>query len=230
MDDGIAYRHELKYRISAADYFAIRQRVRCLMKRDPHADENGIYRIQSLYFDNYRDKALLEKVNGVSKREKFRIRYYNEDLSYIKLEKKIKNKDLCRKEDAPLTKEEYQNILLYPYSKGSEAEKPLVRELYWKMQTQQLRPQVLVSYKREAYVYEAGNVRVTFDYDIRTSLFQKEFLQKSLSEISAMDSSEEMVLEVKYDAFMPEVIQDLLQTGRLRQSAFSKYAICRRFG
>lgn len=230
MDDSGNYRHELKYQISRSDYLAIRQRVRTVMKRDPHADASGIYGIQSLYFDNYRDKALLEKLNGISQREKFRIRFYNEDLSYITLEKKIKNKELCKKLDASLTKEEYQKILLQPGPWMAEHKEALVRELYYKMQVQQLRPRVFVSYQREAFIYEAGNVRVTFDFDIRSSLFQREFLKHPISDIPATERENGMVMEVKYDAFLPEIIQCLLQAENLRQTAFSKYATCRRFG
>lgn len=230
MDDSGNYRHELKYQISRSDYLAIRQRVRTVMKRDPHADASGIYGIQSLYFDNYRDKALLEKLNGISQREKFRIRFYNEDLSYITLEKKIKNKELCKKLDASLTKEEYQKILLQPGPWMAEHKEALVRELYYKMQIQQLRPRVFVSYQREAFIYEAGNVRVTFDFAIRSSLFQREFLKHPISDIPATEREAGMVMEVKYDAFLPEIIQCLLQAENLRQTAFSKYAVCRRFG
>ena len=101
-----SYRHELKYQISPADALALRQRLRAVMKRDPHTGADGLYTIRSVYFDNYGDKALREKVNGVQKREKFRIRYYNDDFSFITLEKKIKHNDLCMKIDAPLTVEE----------------------------------------------------------------------------------------------------------------------------
>ena len=97
-----SYRHELKYQISPADYHALRQRLRAVMKRDPHTGADGLYTIRSVYFDNYGDKALREKVNGVQKREKFRIRYYNNDFSFITLEKKIKHNDLCMKIDAPV--------------------------------------------------------------------------------------------------------------------------------
>ena len=88
-----SYRHELKYPIGPAEYHALRQRLRTVMKRDSHAGADGLYTIRSVYFDNYRDKALREKVDGVQRREKFRIRYYNDDLSFITLEKKIKQKD-----------------------------------------------------------------------------------------------------------------------------------------
>ena len=77
------YRHELKYAIPYADYKAMRQRLRLIMKQDPHVSSDGLYLIRSIYFDNSDDKVLFEKVNGYAKREKFRIRYYNDDLSYI---------------------------------------------------------------------------------------------------------------------------------------------------
>lgn len=76
-----------------------------------------------------------------------------------------------------------------------------------KMKTQQLRPRVLVSYVREPYVYAAGNVRVTFDSNIRTSLFQREFLNGALPDIIATDAPGDIILEVKYDAFLPEIIR-----------------------
>ena len=177
------YRHELKCQISPADHLALRQRLRTVMKRDPHVGADGLYTIRSVYFDNYRDKALREKLNGVQKREKFRIRYYNDDFSFITLEKKIKHNDLCRKIDAPLTVEEYRRILQAPGPWMLEHPEPLIQELYCKMKTQQLRPRVLVSYVREPYIYDAGNVRVTFDSHIRTSLFQRDFSDGAISDV-----------------------------------------------
>ena len=224
------YRHELKYQISYADYLAIRQRISVVMKRDPYTDSNGLYTIRSVYFDNYRDKALREKIDGVQKREKFRIRYYNDDYSFITLEKKIKHNDLCMKVDAQISESEYLRILKEPSDWMLESSEPLVRELYCKMKSQLLKPRVLVSYVREPYIYDAGNVRVTFDSQIRTSLFQNDFINGNLTDISATNTISTIILEVKFDEFLPEIIQSLLQTEEIRQQAFSKYAACRRFG
>ena len=225
-----SYRHELKYQINPADHHALRQRLRTVMKCDPHTGADGLYTIRSVYFDNYKDKALREKVYGVQKREKFRIRYYNDDFSYITLEKKIKHNDLCMKIDAHLTVEEYRRILQEPGAWMLKHPQPLVRELYCKMKTQQLRPRVLVSYVREPYIYESGNVRVTFDSHIRTSLFQRDFSEGAISDICATDTPGDIILEVKFDAYLPEIIRCLLQSEELRQQAFSKYGSCRRFG
>ena len=224
------YRHELKYQIEYADYLGMRSRLKRVMQVDPHAGAEGIYRVHSIYFDNYRDRALREKIQGLAEREKFRIRFYNEDRSYFVLEKKQKRDSLCRKTGAVLDARECGELLHGHTGWMRGHPSGLVRELYVRMQDQVLRPRVMVSYVREAYLYKAGNVRVTFDSQIRTTLFDRSFLQKEESGICASDKPGDRILEVKYDAFLPEIVSGMIQTGNLRQQAFSKYALCRRFG
>ncbi len=224
------FRHELKYPVSFADYLAIRQRLRPVMKSDPHTNADGRYTIRSIYFDNIEDKALREKVDGIQKREKFRIRYYNDDFSFITLEKKLKYNNLGMKFDARITEQECRALLAGETGWMKAHPDGLVQEFYCKMNYQQLRPRVLVSYTREPYIYTAGNVRITFDSQIRTTLYHSAFLEQNIHDISATDASSDMLMEVKFDAFLPEIIACLLQTEGLRQQAFSKYGACRRFG
>ena len=224
------YRHELKYAIAYGDYLAMRARLKAVMTTDPHTSADGLYRIRSIYFDNSDDKALREKTGGVAKREKFRIRYYNDDLSFITLEKKMKHDSLCLKYDARISDEECRKLLAGDRAWMKDSPSGLVREFYAKMNYQRLRPKVLVSYVREPYIFRAGNVRVTFDSEIRTSLFRQEFLNGPVPDISATDAPQDRLLEVKYDAFLPQIIQDIIQTPDIRQQAFSKYGACRRFG
>ena len=224
------FRHELKYEIGYAEYLSVRSRLRAIMKSDCHTGEDGVYHVHSVYFDNYQDKNLVEKVNGYPYREKFRIRYYNDDLSFITLEKKIKQNNLCRKISASITKEEYEDLMRGRTDWMRNHPEALVRELYAKMKYQALRPRVLVSYKREPYVYAAGNVRITFDSHIRSSLYENDFTSLGSRGIPATDTTGTMVLEVKYDGFIPDIIRKSIQCGTLRQEAFSKYGICRRFG
>lgn len=230
MSDMEMYRRELKYEISFADYLAIRQRLRPVMKPDEHALEDGRYVVRSVYFDNIEDKALREKISGVAKREKFRIRYYNDDLSFISLEKKLKYNNLCMKKDAGLTEVECRALLGGDTGWMMAHPSGLVRELYCKMNSQLLRPRVLVSYVREPYVYAVGNVRVTFDSQIRSTLFHRRFLEESVADIRVEDDPGSVIMEVKFDAFLPDIIQSLLQTEEIRQRAYSKYGACRRFG
>ena len=224
------YRHELKYEIPYADYIAVRTRLRAVMKSDPHVSADGSYRIRSIYFDNSDDKALKEKIDGIGKREKYRIRFYNNDMSFITLEKKMKIGNLCLKYDAPISEEECRKILDGDIDWMRRNDNEIIKEFYAKMRYQRLRPRVLVSYLREPYIYEAGNVRITFDSQIRTSLYNKDFLNVDINDISATDTPTDMLMEVKYDAFLPGIIQNIIQTPGLRQQAFSKYGACRRFG
>lgn len=224
------FRHELKYAIGYADYLALRAKLRTVMQPDGHVDAEGKYLIRSIYFDNYRDKALREKIDGVPVREKFRIRYYNDDFSFIALEKKVKVNNLCLKLDAPVTEGQLRRLLAGDSGWMAESGIPLIQEFGRKMRAQQLRSRVLVSYRREPYVYAPGNVRVTFDMDIRTSLFRQELLATGPSDIPVADRPGEMVLEVKFDEYLPDIIRILLQSAGVRQNAFSKYGACRRFG
>lgn len=224
------YRHELKYGIDYGVYVSLRQRLQSVMQLDSHARADKRYKISSIYFDNFNDKALREKINGAAEREKFRIRYYHDDFSFIKLEKKQKKQQLCIKQDAVLTETEYQKLLAGDTAWMLSHPDPLVRELYVKMKQSLLKPRVRVSYFREAYLYDPGNVRVTFDFDIRTSLFHTLGAQNEIVDIRAADTTQGIILEIKYDAFLPEIIAHLIQTAHIRQQAYSKYSISRRFG
>lgn len=221
------WRHELKYEITYADYLSLRQRLRAVMQPDSHVCADGTYKIRSIYFDNPDDKALREKLSGVQTREKFRIRWYNDDLSTLALEKKLKHNSLCNKTQTAITEAECRALLSGELGWMKSHSSELLHELYFKMNQQQLSPRVTVSYLREPYVYAPGNVRVTFDWDIRTSLFHRELL--SAPSIAAA-SPEHRILEVKYDEYLPDIIVCLLQEAGIRQQAFSKYAACRRFG
>lgn len=220
------FRHEWKHEISCLDMRILRQRLRAVAQADQHAVD-GKYQIRSLYFDTPTDKALLEKINGVSRREKFRIRYYNGDTAVIHLEKKSKLGGLGNKQSAGLSAPEVSAILQGDLTWMPDSGRLLVQELYSKMRTQQLRPKTIVEYTREPYVFPAGNVRITLDYNIRTGLRRTDFLNPGIT-IPAGDAP--IILEVKWDAFLPAVIRDAIQLEGRRTSSFSKYAQCRIYG
>ena len=218
-------RHELKHMINTADHAVLSRRVRRIARPDAHLGENGTYRIKSLYFDNINDKALREKNDGLARREKFRIRYYNDDDSFVRLEKKSKIGDLCYKDSAPITREQTEKIIAGDISWMTVSDSPLIAELYAKMKFQGLKPRCIVYYVREAYTYPAGNVRITFDYDIRTGLYSTDFFNPNRPLIPVPDAP--TILEVKFDEFIPSVITDIIQTNTRSASAFSKYGACR---
>ncbi len=222
-------RHELKHTINISDYIALRQRLRAIAKQDPHVGKDGNYKIRSLYFDNIHDKALLEKINGVNNREKFRIRCYDDNFDYIKLEKKSKINGLCSKAATRLTKDQCEKIIAGDIGWMKDSEQPLLVELYTKMNFQQLRPKTLVDYIREPYIYEPGNVRITIDSNIRTGINSRELFNQDVATMKTHNDNM-IVLEVKFDEFLPSIIRDIIQVNNRQNSAFSKYAVCRMFG
>ncbi len=220
-------RHEWKININPQDDLILSSRLRKLFRHDAYADSHGIYRVSSCYFDTPYDKALRQKIDGVNRREKFRLRYYGDDTSFIRLEKKFKINGLCGKHSVRITKEQAERILWGDIEFLLECEHPLLIELYSKMKGQLLSPKTIVTYEREAFLYEAGKVRITIDRNLRTGLGSIDFLNPSLHHIFVSENL--TVLEVKYDEFLPEIVTMAVQVPSRQASANSKYAICRRY-
>lgn len=221
------FRHEIKHEINYSDMLVLRHRLGAVMYNDAHSD-NGRYEIRSIYFDTPNDNALREKIDGVNYREKFRIRYYNGDTSFIKLEKKSKINGLCLKNGTRLTKEQAAAFADGRADMLCDSEDPLVRELCRKMICQGLRPKTIVDYTREPFVYPAGNVRVTLDYNIRTGLGCTALLDPGAVTVPAGDAP--IILEVKWDEYLPDVVRDAVQLNGRFAGSFSKYAVCRIYG
>ena len=219
-------RHEYKFYLNHLDYLTIHSRLMNVMQPDTHAS-GGKYFIRSLYFDSPSDRVLREKADGLCNREKFRIRCYNGNHDFIRLEKKFKKAGLGTKFSAILSAEETQKIIDndIDFMKGDS--RSLLIELYGKMKFQQLRPKTIVDYIREPFIYPAGNVRVTLDYDIRTGLGSVDMLNPDVPTVPT--NSRLYILEVKYDNFLPDVIRDIVQMENREVSAFSKYMSCRKF-
>ena len=218
------FRHEYKHQINLADIYGLRSRLSAVVKHDSNCNADGTYFVKSLYFDNYMDKALREKIDGVNRREKFRIRYYGTDTSFIRLEKKSKINGLCNKVTCRITAEECQKIIDGDIEFMKDSEFELMQELYSKMKYQLLRPKCIVAYTRECFVYPPGNVRVSIDMNICGSNNVKEFLNPDLP---FLQTYHEAILEVKWDEYLPQIIRDLVQVKSRRSAAFSKYAAIR---
>ena len=220
-------RHEVKHQISPQEDLVLASRLGKLFSRDGHAGPDGSYRVTSLYFDTPYDAALREKLDGVDRREKFRLRYYGESPAWLKLEKKYKVNGLCGKRSARLSTEEAEGLLAGDWGFLLERGEPLLRELYSKLMGTGLRPRTVVCYDREAFTYVPGNVRVTLDRNIRTGLNWQNFSRPERFPLKPLEGL--TVLEVKYDNFLPELVRMAVQTPGRRADACSKFALCRRF-
>lgn len=227
MRQPVKYRHELKYHMNPHQYFIIKQRLKHLLVPDRHAGPGGEYHIRSLYFDNIDNQALHEKLAGVLEREKYRIRIYNFSDRVIHLEKKLKHNDFSAKIKAPLTRAMTDAITSGDPKPLHDPGNPLFMEVYRKMKTEQLRPKVIVDYVREAYICPHGNVRITFDKELKTGLGSHDLFNPDLPTVHAFDSRI-IVLEIKFDAYLPDFVRIAVQGESIYRQSNSKYVICRK--
>ena len=221
------YRHEIKHLITQADAVCIRNNLSAVASPDPHAGRGGCYRIRSLYFDDLQNTALWEKLDGVNERRKFRIRYYNDDLSYIMLECKIKRDGVGCKLQERLSPDELKRIMDGDISWMATCGRSLLAFLYVEMKTKGLKPKCVVEYLRIPYVYGPGNVRVTIDYNIRTGP-PGQFMDPD--GLTYPVEGDPLLLEVKWDEYLPGIIKRATALKSRGQTAFSKYAACRVYG
>jgi len=226
MSDKIRYRHELKYRINGGTYHILRQRFKAVMIPDTHT-AGGLYRVTSLYMDDIYRSAYNDKVNGAMHRKKYRIRIYDLGQDVIRLEEKVKDDEVGYKKSTPLTLEQYRCLLAgncefladerYADSAGGD--------YFASDSAVKLSPAVIVDYIREPYVCYAGNVRITFDMKIAActnsiDLFSPENVYETVM------PENDIVLEVKYDSFLPSHIQQLLTGISTSEEAVSKFVMC----
>lgn len=220
------FRHELKFYINYVEMYALRAKISAVLEMDKHAVNHEGYNIRSLYFDGMTDHALYDKNDGIFGREKYRIRIYNESDKVINLERKSKYGDFISKESAPLSREEYDQILNWQYECLRDRAERLIQDFYYALQYRQFKPRVIVDYIREAYIYTPGNVRITFDKELRAGvngvdLFDDRIIYEHIL------YPEQVILEVKFDKFLPDQIRQLVQPERFVRSAISKYVLCR---
>lgn len=221
------YRHELKYRCSISQIELIRQRIEKLIPLDKHA-KNGQYCIRSMYFDNYANRCYFENESGTDPREKFRIRIYNASDNRISLECKRKERGKTHKSSCLLTKEQCYNLINNGTINDIELQNPLLIKFYCLIKTQLFKPAIIVEYDREPYVYKNGNVRITFDKNIRSSVEFDKFFDQNIATREILEKGQHL-MEVKYDEYIPDFIKECLEISELRRTTFSKYYLCRKF-
>ena len=230
-------RHELKYSISYADYLELRSRAMCLMRHDEHGND-GKYFIRSLYLDDIYMADFHQKDEGRSRRRKYRIRIYDFSRDMIKFEIKDKFDSFISKKSSVITPQQCGSIITGDFGfvgdmvlhDRENAEKPENRALrmgYIDCACRILRPQVVVDYDREVFICDEGNVRMTFDINLRAGQSTGSIFDPHLPTVPAYENGK-MILEVKYDDYLPQFIRRLLRSKKLSlwQSAESKYSLC----
>ena len=222
------FRHELKYLVTDAQVAAIETRMNAIMQTDGHAvgRKRKEYRLASMYFDDLADSCYYDNENGYDHREKWRIRIYNHSPEEIFLENKVKLHGMTHKHRCRLTKAETVALIL-----GKLFWKPdrgLLTDFLYEKNTRGFHPTVITVYDRIPFIYPLGNVRITIDRNISSSVDFRHFFDRRLA-VRPVLAANTHLLEVKYDEFLPSFIHQCLQTEGLQRTSFSKYYLCRRY-
>ena len=224
------YRHEYKYPISKSQMMLEEAKLSAVAQKDKNVGKRGYYNIRSLYFDDYYDGCYMDNINGTDNREKYRIRIYNHSAENIKLEMKKKIRGKTQKLSCTITEEQCKLLMEGKIPDDIGIEQKVLWKLACLMATRRMQPAVIVDYDRIPYVYrmEDANVRVTFDMNLTSSENILDFLEEQIDGRGIFGINE-LLMEVKYDAFLPDEISSLLQLEGLSASTFSKYYLCRKF-
>lgn len=217
-------RHELKYIITPAQYALLKSRLKPFMQLDKYSGSDGNYFIRSVYFDSEQYEVYQEKNEGILNRRKYRLRFYNGETENCRLECKIKKGTRIEKISAPVTKKAAEQLLEIKTDLGNYQSDSLIGELQILIKNRHFRPVVVVDYLREAYTFPVSDLRITFDKEIAAGnpidcFTRGRYLPNILP-------NRQMVLEVKYNEFIPVHISCLISSIYPVQTAASKYVMC----
>ncbi len=218
------YRNEVKYIISKNQAQILMQRLNLIMELDTNTYEDNSYIIRSLYFDDINSESYYEKLDGILYRKKYRIRLYNATDKFIRLECKYKHNNMTAKEQALINKEICSKMINGNYD--IETKDEMLNKFLIDIKTRNLRPSVIVEYKRVAYIHPVSTVRITFDYNIKSGRYNNDLFDNDSSLVSVIDDNL-VVLEVKFDEVLPLHIANILETIPSFRQAVSKFALCR---
>lgn len=219
-------RHEIKLLITYADYIDLSNRLSVLLTRDRNSQINGDYFIRSLYFDDIYNTAYTTKIDGVDNRTKYRIRIYNNSDSIIKFEKKEKYVNKIHKTSFMITRNQYESIMNKDYEFLSHINKPLAGELYGQFLGKGLSPSIIVDYRRDAFIHELSNTRITFDKYLSAGINSFDIFDKNITTLSVFNK-DMVILEVKYDKYIPSHIVDVINSVYGVKMSLSKFVMCR---
>lgn len=207
----------------------LKQRLALAMNVDKNSvNLDNTYFIRSLYFDDINSTAYYEKIDGVLYRKKYRIRIYNNDSSFIRLERKWKHNNMTSKDQLKISKENCIHLLTNQFDNIDKEllNNSLMKEFITDIKVFGLKPSVIVDYKRLAYTYHISEVRITFDERIKSGLYNYNLFNMNRITYDVIDNNE-VVLEVKFNEVLPEHISIILQTIPMYRQAVSKFALCR---
>jgi hypothetical protein len=222
-------RQEFKYYVTDDRLSILRQSLKEVMKVDDNAlGSSSTYTITSIYFDTPFEEDFEEKVDGVKSREKFRIRTYNKNYNLIKFESKKRSETVIKKTSAIISQEDTVQLCNGDYSPLLDSDDDFLKLSYSKLTSEGYRPIVVVEYDREAYFLPYGNIRITFDKNLRTYNSDTNFLNLTTPSIPVFQENLQ-ILEVKHSIPLPAHLRFILSKTIASRNSISKFILAQKY-
>jgi hypothetical protein len=230
----VIVRLEYKYLVPSELLPELRAMVAPFVEADVHSRDSAGYTVRSIYFDTATFGYYHEKMAGLDVRKKIRIRGYDERRqgSIVFVETKRKYGEYVVKNRAPVAYEHVEDLLM-----SGDVERYVLRHeefpgvfedasrFLFHVYRRSLRPVILAVYEREAYCSRLGVLRITFDKNLRSSIYPS--IDALFDEDSALHSiPRHFILELKLHGGLPSWLKSIVGTLNLKRQALSKYGIC----
>ncbi|MBR4692455.1 MAG: polyphosphate polymerase domain-containing protein [Oscillospiraceae bacterium] len=216
-------RTEKKYELPLQQAALIADRLARIMQADIHSGVGG-YAVRSLYFDSIYDDDLMDKINGLEKRKKVRLRIYRPEQESVKLELKQKQGSAQRKDTLEISREAALALIAGHFDPLRELSDPLAAELYALMHAGVYRPKCIIEYSRRAFAAPTNDTRITIDSDIRVSRDFDRFFRAAPAYSPVLKHP---VLEVKYNRFLLDTFKFAVNLAGIPEMSCSKYELSR---
>ena len=227
-------RYEIKYLISDELAAQIRAHISPYTEADPYAAErpDQQYTVRSIYFDTSGFDFYYDKIDGLKIRKKLRLRVYNEfaEDAPAFLEIKRRYGRVVAKERTVLPLREAVPILVDRSMPDLTLEqsfngKKVIGRFFYNLISKDLRPTALITYEREAFVGRMDDrVRVTLDKNVRSCMFPG--LNQLFDDNDLRSFTDgRIILEMKFDGYMPKWFRNVVSRLGLRAQSVSKYCL-----
>lgn len=228
-------RYEYKYLIPVEKFESVRRTILPFVIKDKFAEvmPDDAYTVRSIYYDTMNLEAYFEKIEGIRKRKKVRIRGYNElsddSIVFAEIKRKYENKIIKNR-----AMFDYKNINEYLATgrinnlilSDNPSMKRDAERFYYNIKVKSLRPVILITYERAAYTGAMNkDLRITFDYNLRSKLMPS--MKDLFEEKGLMPALRDFViLEIKFQDVIPHWVNSITNHFHLQRLSVSKYTIC----
>jgi hypothetical protein len=221
------YRHELKYFINYAEYLKMKEILSRFMRNDSYANTGNGYFVRSLYFDTLYNKEYVEKIIGIEERNKIRLRIYHIGDENVKLEIKSKYNNYMKKDTTLIDRKNARRLVGGDKSFLLDTNNPTMNRIFYYLSLRYYIPAVIIDYTRDAFVGDFNNIRITFDMNIKSCASEFDLFRDDLHLVRVFDNAT-VVMEVKYNRFLPKWLKMILSCIDSTNSAISKYCYGRK--